>query len=276
MQADCKNILFSRKDDWEAGMRSAIGAHLPHFHDFDSVDAERFDLVVPLTLEDARHFNLHFAHLNRVTALVPSTPALEACDDKQEFARRVARAGFTRFLPRCESLAYPYLLKKRISEWGMDTYIIDGEEEEDLHAGKLGSAEYIRQEHIAGQQEYTTHLLVAGGRSRFIRTVAFNFAETLFVKGRHFTPVSQECVDHACYRTLFEDILGCVGLEGICCFNYKLDAGTPKIFEVNPRYGASLTPFLAEVIDCLDGLLGETRDRRPRRGPPMQAAYSRE
>lgn len=243
-----RSILFSRKDDWEADIRSTIKTHKPHFHEFQDVDANRFDLVVPLTLRDARHFNRHCVHLNQVTALVPSDEAIDACDDKQEFARRLSQAGFRDFLPRDDDLRYPYLLKKKISEWGIDIHLIRDAGDERAYRERLRSDDYLQQEYVSGQQEYTTHILMAKGRNAFMRTLEFTFAETLFVKGKSFSPVSQACVDHARFSTLFESILNCVGFQGFCCFNYKLCDGRPKIFEVNPRYGASLTFFLDDAI----------------------------
>ena len=49
-------------------MRSALRFHHPHFLEFDGIDPDRFDLIVPTTLKDARYFNPTLAlpnHLNR-------------------------------------------------------------------------------------------------------------------------------------------------------------------------------------------------------------------
>jgi predicted ATP-grasp superfamily ATP-dependent carboligase len=254
-----RRILFSRRDEWETGIRSAIKTCTPHFHEFHDVDPGQFDLVVPLTLEAARYFNRNYSHLNRVNALVPSNEAIDACDDKREFARRLSQAGFGRFLPRaCDNLAYPYLLKKNISEWGVDCYIIHDANDEHAHHDRMRSDDYLKQEYVHGRQEYTMHILMAGGRTAFMKTLEFTFEEELFVKGRLFPHASQTCVDHARFSKLFESILNCIGFQGICCFNYKLLDGSPKIFEVNPRYGASLTFFLDEAIASLRKALPAT------------------
>lgn len=260
LKATGKSILFSRKDDWETGIRAALAAHSPDFVEFEHADPERYDLVMPLTLKDARHFNRHFAHLNRVKALVPADAAIDACDDKQAFARCLLQAGFARFLPGTgDDLPYPYLLKKHVSEWGVDTYIINGPGDEDEHRERMESGQYLKQEYVFGQKEYTAHLLVAGGRVRFMRTLEFAFTETLFVKGQSFAHASQEFVDHRHLSALFESILNCLGFQGICCFNYKLRGDTPKIFEINPRQGASLTCFLGEAVASLQGALRGSR-----------------
>lgn len=257
-----KRILFSRKDDWEAGIRAALRQHAPDFQEFEHADMDRFDLIVPLTLKDARHFNRHFPHLNAVKALVPSDAAIDACDDKQAFATRLERAGFGQWLPQGgAALAYPYLLKRRISQWGEDSFIIHGAADERLHADHLHSPEFLRQECIEGHAEYTSHILMAGGRNVFMRTLQFDFDSALYVKGKAISPRSQARVDHARHARLFEDILNALGLQGFCCFNYKLRDGVPKIFEVNPRYGASLTCFLEEAIGSLRRALPAARPR---------------
>ena len=265
-------VLFSRKDDWEPGMRAAMRRHAPYFQDWQRIDADQFDLVVPLTLKDARLFNRDLPHLNAVKALVPSDAAINACDDKQAFAAHLAKAGFARWLPMSSDvLPYPYVLKKRISEWGEDSYIIHSAADEHVHAERMCSQEYLKQECVSGHREYTSHILMAGGRNVFMRTLEFTFDRALFVKGRATCPRSQARVDHSRYGTLFEDILKCVDLQGFCCFNYKLRDGAPKIFEVNPRYGASMTLFLDDAISSLKKALPSSRPRRSRWFLPAQS-----
>lgn len=247
-----KKILFSRRDDWEAGMRSALKSHRPQFLEFDTADPDRFDLIVPTTLKDARYFNRNFAHLNHSKAIVPSDEAIDACDQKREFVRRLSACGFARYLPAWgDGLDYPYLLKKNVGEWGVGIHIIDGAETEVAHRRQLESGDYLKQQYIDGRTEYTTHLLMVARRNVFMRSVEFGFAQPLHVKGKRFQHASQVLVDHRRYSRLFEDVMNTLGFQGFCCFNYKLVDGVPKIFEVNPRYGASMTLFLADAIDRL-------------------------
>lgn len=261
-----KTILFSRRDDWEAGMRSALRFHHPHFLEFDGIDPDRFDLIVPTTLKDARYFNRNFAHLNHLKAIVPSDEAIDACDQKLEFVRTLAARGFSRYLPAWgDSVDYPYLLKKNVGEWGVGIHVVGGVEAEIACRGELGSDDYLRQQYIEGRTEYTTHLLMASGRNAFMRSVEFGFADPWHVKGKRFQHTFQSPVDHRRYSKLFEEVMNALGFQGFCCFNYKLVDDVPKIFEVNPRYGASMTLFLANAMDRLQELLsghGKTGIRR--------------
>jgi predicted ATP-grasp superfamily ATP-dependent carboligase len=43
---------------------------------------------------------------------------------------------------------------------------------------------------------------------------------------------------------LFARVVAVLDFNGICCVNYKLHRGVPKILEINPRIGASLCPYL--------------------------------
>ncbi len=39
-----------------------------------------------------------------------------------------------------------------------------------------------------------------------------------------------------------------MGYEGICCFGYKIVDNKLKIYEINPRYGASMTYFIDDAL----------------------------
>lgn len=255
-----KTILFSRRDDWEPGMRAALKAHRPHFIEFDSTDPDRYDLIVPTTLDDARYFNRNFSRLNYLKAIVPSDEAIDACNRKDEFVRRLAARGFSGYLPAWgDAVDYPYLLKKNIGEWGVDIHIIRDAEAEAGYRRELESGDYLKQQYIDGRTEYTTHLLMAAGSNVFMRSVEFGFVQPVHVKGKCFPHASQAIVDHRRHAALFEDVMNSLGFQGFCCFNYKLVDGVPRIFEVNPRYGASMTLFLTEAINRLQQSLRSSR-----------------
>jgi hypothetical protein len=82
----------------------------------------------------------------------------------------------------------------------------------------------------------------------FFRTISYVFRETFFVKGRDYSPLKIVEVDHAFLKPLFEEVLRTMRYEGFSCFNYKLVNGQPRLFEVNPRFGGSLTYFLKDAL----------------------------
>ena len=44
-------------------------------------------------------------------------------------------------------------------------------------------------------------------------------------------------------------ILKKIAYKGLCCFNYKIVDDKPLIFEMNPRFGASLIRDLNNIIE---------------------------
>jgi hypothetical protein len=50
---------------------------------------------------------------------------------------------------------------------------------------------------------------------------------------------------------LFAEILKKLDYKGTCCFNFKIEDGAPRIFEINPRFGGSLW---RNINACLNAL----------------------
>jgi len=47
---------------------------------------------------------------------------------------------------------------------------------------------------------------------------------------------------------LFSNILKNIGYQGLCCIDYKMKDNSPMIFEINPRFGGSLSPFFFSFL----------------------------
>lgn len=249
-------ILFSQKEDWSHLIKSELKEYVPFFYELDEVLPSNFDLVIPLTVDAQRYLNDHPDLLTEAKVLIPSNACIDLCDDKAAFQQFLVSIGMGQFTPRTnEPFSYPYILKKKISGWGLDIFIIRDAETEQVHQEQLISSEYFTQEYIEGQEEYTTHIIFHEGQAKFFKSLKFTFGEHYFVKGKDFKETFVERVDHECFRQIFETILDKIGYQGICCFNYKLVDGEPKIFEINPRYGGSLTQFLNEAIAVYNSIL---------------------
>ncbi len=94
----------------------------------------------------------------------------------------------------------------------------------------------------------------------FHRTVQFTFSENYFVKGKNFKETRRKKVDHSHLHNLFEMILNQLEYQGICCFNYKILESTVKIFEINPRYGGTMTDFINEALISYRDILMSARE----------------
>jgi len=89
---------------------------------------------------------------------------------------------------------------------------------------------------------------MSGSKIVFLKTLRFEFETDFYVKGIHKAPIETREVNHTCFKGVFERILSSMGYQGICCFNYKVISGRLYIFEMNPRYGASMTEFIEEAL----------------------------
>jgi len=251
-------VLFSDKYGWEAAIRSGINTwrYVPAFNSFSKADLDDFDVLVPQHLTDIVFLNEHYAALRGTKCFIPPLAALNICNDKMQFNHFVMDMGYASLIPQLnDGLAYPYILKKRIDENGSRTRIIHNAAEEKPFHRFIDSEDYFRQECIAGCDEFTTHLLVVGGQAVFHRTLRFSFGTQLFVKGVGCKPAKRKIYRSCPYIDVFMDILNRLEFEGLCCFNYKVMDGKLKIFEVNPRYGGSLTSVVSPMLKVYTSML---------------------
>ncbi len=245
-------ILFPPGHDWEGRIRAGF-ASTPHeiaFADLTPDNIRQYDLIVPLSIADL--YLLHgFGEAVRKNPIpIPSPESVALCDDKLLLNRTLIASGFGRNVPRLGAgQRYPYMLKKRVDTWGKNTHIVTGPAEEAALSGKLSAPDYFRQECVPGRNEYTTHIVCRNGRIVRALTLKLRFDQEPFIRGRDEDSGRSAC--DCRFLDLFERILGSIGLEGLCCFNYKIMRCEALIFEINPRFGASLAPLFAEFIDYL-------------------------
>jgi hypothetical protein len=237
----------------EAGIRMgfAHGGDIVDFGELDAVRARDYDLIVPLTIPALlRAHELGLAAGNPLP--IPSPACIALCDDKLRFHQALAMHGFNELLPPLASHGeFPSVLKKRVDEWGAHAHVLLDEEDERSHAGLLGDPDYFRQAYVPGRREYASHLLARGGRILRSLTVEYRFDHDHHVKGRLRPPRGTRLVASR-HLGDFAAMLAAIGFEGLCCVNYKLDGARPQVLEINPRFGASLAPYLFSFLRCLD------------------------
>jgi len=245
-----RKILFSDKYGWRDSICSELSRwrYEPFFKSVDVVDLDGFDILVPQHLTDISYLIDNYPELNGIKCFIPPISALEICNDKSLFNQFMMTSGFGELIPNVtDSPSFPYILKKRIDEFGSHSRIIYTSSEEKTFQKYIDSDDYYRQEYITGRDEFTTHILMVGRKIVFHATLQFTFEKALFVKGVGCKAPRGTVVSCSQMDT-FEAILNDLQFEGLCCFNYKLVDGQMKIFEVNPRYGGSLTRFLPKVM----------------------------
>jgi carbamoylphosphate synthase large subunit len=249
-----KNVLFSKKDGWIPPLRKHLDKqkYSPMFELFDNINFKYFDLVLPLTNDDTRYLNNSHSHLsvNKKT-LIPTNNAVDICDQKDVFSHFMNENGFENYNPKFENnVSIPYVIKKKVGEWGEGISIIKNKSEERNYHLELHSSEYYKQEYIEGKKESTTHIIISDGKIIYDRTIEFFYNENYYIKGKDYKPKSSRMLESNPLIIRFERILNKLEFQGICCFNYKKARGKVYILEINPRFGSSLMPYVNEVIEC--------------------------
>jgi hypothetical protein len=158
--------------------------------------------------------------------------------------------GFGGFTPalRAPGPPYPYVWKRRRSGWGRDCHVVRGPGDESRF--DLADQDWFAQALALGPVEFATHVLRADGELRYVSTVAYAMAGPMMVRGQNHTPVRAQFLRGCPYSALFSAMLSVLKYQATACFNYKIIDGKPLIFEINPRYGASLSIDVTAYIDA--------------------------
>jgi len=244
-----KTILFSFEEDRVWNIKKKITGYVPFFYEFGEINVKKFNVIVPLTIPALRYINAYPGLFSNKTYICPSSDCINLCDNKESFYKYLAKNGFEQLTPKVnEKFSYPYVIKKKTGDFGEGIFVINNEGSEKEHADKIESEDYFTLEYITGQDEYACHIIVADGRIVFFRTIKHTFQDDYFIKGKHCEPAVSEEVDHNKFKPIFEEILLGMNYQGICCFDYKTTGDSLKIFEINPRYGASMDSFINDAL----------------------------
>ncbi|WP_404306939.1 ATP-grasp domain-containing protein [Neorhodopirellula lusitana] len=243
------SVLFSRKVEWNRVIEQTLSHYVPFCSEFYKVNLRRFDILLPLKISDAVHFNKHHRQLHGKKAIVPRTDVIELCNDKLTLCERLSQLGFDRYLPVSgDHLDYPFVLKQRVSAFGKGTYIVDGPVREREARTLLNGEPAFKQELVQGDQEYATHVIMAKGRAVFSGTCRYHFPTDAYVKGQYCRPMKRDVLSCSPHIELFEKMLRAIDYEGFCCIDYKMDGEKPRLLEINPRFGETMLLFINEAL----------------------------
>lgn len=248
-------ILFGFKPDWhDAIIKSTLeSGYEVSFADFNTnPDYFSYELVIPLSINDQVILNKICLNKNTKTNLLFTTEAaLSLCNDKHLFNQFLINNNYDGFVPCYKQIGqFPYILKKRISGFGYGCYIINNTDDELKYFDFINDTEnYFTQEIIIGEKEYTTHI-VYKECIVFNLTYEFTYHNNIFIKGKGTEGKKAQVIDTP-FLDLWSEILKQINFCGIGCFNYKIVNGMPKIFEFNPRFGASLARHAASLIEAV-------------------------
>jgi hypothetical protein len=217
----------------------------PSFAPLDAVDLTRFDLVVPLRLDQFDAVR-DVAEGTERRAVVPTAELVELIDDKLAFNHWLIEHGFGAHVPELFKGpgAYPAIRKMRHGDWGMGITLLREAGDED-GPDPEGS---FRQRAITGEHEDVLHLLRVDGRIRFSLCYRYAMGKSLSVRGQQDAAQSMAPADPAPAWDLCIAILDALGFEGTCCFNYKLEGNHVWLLELNPRFGGSLAGGVTDYV----------------------------
>jgi predicted ATP-grasp superfamily ATP-dependent carboligase len=246
-------ILFSSEKNLEPPIRRSFRftKHEIAFADLSAEAMKDRDLVVPMTVAALKYLTDQKDPGLPNLMPIPSMEAISLCDDKYLLNQKLAANGFDAFVPRMgDNQTYPYILKKRIDAWGVNTHVVSSAEQEKAFSDKIADPDYFKQQLITGPFEYATHIIFKDGRIVCSLNVEYKFSKERPIKGKDHPVYSRLC---SCpYLDLFSQVLSCIGFEGLCCVNYKVLENRPYIFEINPRFGLSLGPYFFAFVRQLD------------------------
>jgi hypothetical protein len=248
-RARALSILFSRRDAWETGLRRGFAGlpHRLHFDDLTVADLERHDLIVPLSLDDARFLRQQPAHLRERVVPLPDAECTELCHDKPRLNRFLTDAGFALHIPPMgHDLAPPFVCKPERGENSDECLLVPDTQTEQRLAPYLRTPGLFRQAAVRGHVEYATHfLMLDGGLAREL-TVAYHHDAPLYIKNAAL-PIPCTLGASPDAGTL-QAMLRAVGYHGLGCANYKFEQGRLHLLEINPRMGGSLAEYFFSFL----------------------------
>jgi carbamoylphosphate synthase large subunit len=248
-----QKILFSRKIEWQSVIEMGFW-FTPHsiiFAEFTSDSVANADLVVPLTVGDAKLLHRMRERLVKHPIPIPELHAIELCDDKLRLNEALSANGFADHIPATKlPLELPYIVKQRIDEWGENSYIVRDKAQEQVIGAFISSDDYFCQQLVPGQHEHAVHILIRDNEIVCALNIEYEFVATSYVQGRD-RPVCKT-ITQCQHLELFADMLNSIGFEGLCCIDYKLLAGRPQVLEINPRFGGSLCMFFFSFLRHID------------------------
>ncbi|UAY53051.1 ATP-grasp domain-containing protein [Ferruginibacter albus] len=243
------NILFSIRKDWEKNIRKGFSttAHHIRFNTLSIENIIKSDVVIPLTIKDTQLLNRNRNIIEDNIIPIPSTNVLNICNNKQLFYQWLEENGFKEMCPKVGlPQQYPYILKKKITEWGIGSEIIYNKDMELRFKDQLLSNDYFVQQIIPGKTEYATHILFKNNKVASSLTFKHVHKTRIHLRGKQES--SYSLMTQTPFLSLFSSILMKMEWQGICCIDYTIYKGKPYIFEINPRVGGSLTEFLFSFL----------------------------
>jgi hypothetical protein len=214
-------------------------------------------VVVPLSILNIR--NCPRGH----DTLIPDAHALETLGNKKKFAEYMAAQGFADLCPTTfatdDEATFPCILKRAdlAAAWGIAVAHSAEELARLRGAADWRGKECVLQAFVPDAVEYVTHCVCRDGRVLWSCSFACTKEHPDQVRAGmdHQTIAPTVAAPHVLDR--IAQVLAPLGFSGPCSVDYRLlPGGGMLIFEINPRFGGSLTlpenaGRLSEALACI-------------------------
>ncbi len=244
------SILFSRRAPWEAALRRSFAGlpHRLHFDDLPLAELERHDLIVPLSLDDARFLRQQPAYLRARVVPLPDADCSALCHDKPRLNKFLSDAGFAPNIPPMgDELEPPFVCKPIAGENSDDCLLVPDHAAQARMSAALARPGMFRQAAVPGAVEYATHFLAHEGRLVRELTVRYHHDRPLFIKASG-TAAAVRTLDRCADPVTLQMMLRAIGYDGLGCANYKFEQGRLQLIEINPRMGGSLCDYFFSFL----------------------------
>jgi len=219
--------------------------------------ADSTTVVIPLEPDSIRHWpRVH-------PALVPDERAVETLGDKRKFAEYTAARGFGHLVPATYpsdgEAVFPCVLKRTTLAAGFGVAVARSPQElARLRRTRPWRGEdCILQAFMPSIVEYVTHCVCRDGRILWSSTLSCTKEQAEQIRsGMEHQTIAPTTIAPRHLEQIAE-ILAPLGFSGPCSVDYRLTpSGDLVIFEINPRFGGTLTlpgqtDRLREALACI-------------------------
>jgi hypothetical protein len=253
-------LVSNHYEAWQDAIRGGF-AGSPHAISFGALDdaaLETFDLIVPLSLADARFLRTQRESVRARAVATPSDSLSALCHDKPRLNQWLIDAGLGRHVPAMgQAVPPPFVCKPVHGENSRDCHLVPDADAYERLRDVVDRPGMFRQAAVRGRVEYATHFLARTGRIERSLTVAYHHEADVYIKGRH--PADATGEERASERSItacpdpdaLGAIVGALAYDGLGCANYKVAGGCLQLLEINPRFGGSLAPYFFSFLRSL-------------------------
>lgn len=222
----------------------------------DHLDSDVITVLIPLSVENSINAPKKFI------SLLPEADAIQTLHNKNLFADFIKKNNLTNYFPvtftSLDNINYPCVLKRTNLADGAGIIIVPSESalkaalKHPLWAGQ----ETIIQSFIPGNKEYVTHAICQNGKIIWECTFLYKMKDANPMRKSASNYVFHEVATSLKIIGIIESVIRLLNYSGPINVDYKILHNSPILFEINPRFGASLmkersAKYLREALNAL-------------------------